>query len=94
MKTLQIQKTRWFAWAVAALLLGAANIVQAGWVAPSPVSAGSSTTTYNGSEAVSVSLSWTGYLGASRTISTSALAFSTNLGNSCDCWIVNVSNYL
>lgn len=32
MKTLQIQKTRWWAWAAAALLLGAANIAQAGWV--------------------------------------------------------------
>jgi hypothetical protein len=80
MKTLPIQKTRWCAWAAAALLLGAANIAQAGWVPGSPVPAGSSITTYNGSEAVSVSLSWTGYNNASRTKSTSALAFKTDLG--------------
>jgi hypothetical protein len=36
MNTIHVQKTRWLAWAAAALLLGAANIAQAGWVAPLP----------------------------------------------------------
>lgn len=47
MKTLQIQKTRWWAWAAAALLLGSASIAQAGWVGAT-TSFPAAVTTFNG----------------------------------------------
>ena len=78
MNTIQVQKTRWLAWAATALLLGAANIAQAGWVTgPNNIGDGSSAAIQSGG--VGVTLTWD-----NGPTSTTANAFSTTIQNPID----------